>query len=173
MVVLASMKKRILIFCSFLAFIAMTMCQADAPMSTLGRALWGESAPDRIYFGMFTYHFDDHSRGKDNANNELVGVGYKGYFGGAFKNSYSKLTVAFGLQRSLLGSQLGASNWKYALGYRLGAMIGYDNHLCSYCGKLPAVPFIIPYADFSYRRVGAELQYAYILTSVSFFYRFG
>ena len=139
----------------------------------LFQSLIGRPDSSKFYLGMFTQHINPNSQKKDNNVNNIVGVNYNGLFLGGFSNSYGKLTVGFGMQRDWHESDIGQSHWHYALGYRLGAMIGYDNRLCHYCGDLPAVPFIIPYLHLSYKRVGVEVQYAYVLVSASFFYRFG
>lgn len=136
------------------------------------QAIIGQPDANKLYLGMFAWHFNPNSQRKDNNVNNLVGVIHNGLFLGGFSNSYGKFTVGFGAQRNWVERPIGMSNWRYALGYKAGAMVGYDNRLCKYCGDLPAVPFFLPYVHLSYRKVGAELQFAYVLASLSFFYRF-
>jgi hypothetical protein len=68
------------------------------------------------------------------------GIQYSGWFGGAFLNSYDRLSLIGGLEREWL--TLGTSVVDLGVGYRAGLLTGYDRQLFNLADKLPILPFV-------------------------------
>ncbi len=134
--------------------------------------LWGQPVDKQLYAGMWTYHTSASSRDKDNATNYGLGYAYQGYFAGVFKNSYYNWTVAAGVQRDIYRKSFATNTQQFKVGYRAGLMAGYDERLCSVCGKSPVLPYVVPYIDWQYHNIGIESQYAVILATIGFYYHF-
>ena len=105
----------------------------DARPSLLALA-WGHPEPSTLYLGMWTKHFHPGI-----TNNEMVAVNIRGYFAGTFLNSWHDRSYAAGVERSIHRGQLGGSS-AYSLGYRLGAISGYDSRLTSAAGGCTVNP---------------------------------
>ena len=101
-------------------------------------------------------------------NNEMVAVNVRGYFAGTFLNSWHERSYAAGVERSIRRGQLGGSGG-YSLGYRLGAINGYDSRLIKGAGATPVVPFLQILANGSYKRVGVQASYCWLVFTGGFF----
>ncbi len=181
MIINYTLIKRLITFCISSALSCLTAGYAQPtpsntiPDSQKQTTLWekikGQPTDNKVYLGMWTVHFNANSRDKDNSTNDLIEGSYHGYYVGAFKNSYYDWTYTAGLQRDTYKKIWSPQN-ELVVGYRAGAMIGYDNRLCHFCGDIPAVPYVIPYMAWQYKNIGVESQFAYILSTVAFYYNF-
>ncbi len=134
---------------------------------SLGAVLWGTPQHSAIYGGMWTRHL--HRPGID--NNQLAGIGYRGFFAGTFMNSYHRRSYAVGLERSVASGTLPGSG-AYSLGYRFGAIRGYDSRLLSVAGKVPVVPFAQAVGGVSWKGIGVEGTYCVRVVTAGLFVRF-
>jgi hypothetical protein len=126
---------------------------------------WGHPEPSTLYLGMWTKHFHPGV-----TNNEMVAVNIHGYFAGTFLNSWHDRSYAAGVERSVHRGQLGESG-AYSLGYRLGAINGYDSRLIKGAGATPVVPFLQIVANGSWKRVGVQASYCWLVVTGGFFVR--
>jgi len=126
---------------------------------------WGHPEPSTLYLGMWTKHFHPGI-----TNNAMVAVNFRGYFAGTFLNSWHERSYAAGIERSILRRQLGGSG-AYNLGYRVGAINGYDSRLIKGAGATPVVPFLQILANGSYKRVGVQASYCWLVFTGGFFVR--
>ena len=125
-------------------------------------ALWGRPFSDHLYLGMWTLHFQP---GDDQETmNNLVGLTYKGYFVGTFRNTHSDQVVAAGWHRALYKDKWGV--FDVEAGYRLGLMYGYTKFL----PRLAPLPQAV--IDIDYNGFGVELAWAGVVFSGGFYYRF-
>jgi len=140
--------------------------------STLERSnwvsmLWGSPQRSTMYAGMWTRHL--HHGGVD--NNRLGAITYRGYFAGTFINSYHRRSYAVGIERSVRTGVLG-SGTEYGVGYRVGAIHGYDSRLLPVAGKIPVVPFAQAVGDVSWKRLGVEGTFCVRVVTAGLFVRF-
>jgi hypothetical protein len=131
----------------------------------------GEPSANSVYFGMWSYHLRPGSQKAEDSRNDLLGVVYHGFFAGTLRNSFRHRSWALGIQRNWLSKPL-SPNINYSLGYRLGLVHGYDEHLMHLAGQVPFIPFAQIVSDLSYKNVGVELSYTGVVVSGGFFIRF-
>ena len=125
-------------------------------------ALWGRPFSDHLYLGMWTLHFQP---GDDQESvNNLLGLTYKGYFLGTFRNTHRDQVIAVGWHRALYKDKWGV--FDVEAGYRLGLMYGYTKFL----PKLAPLPQAV--IDIDYNGFGVELAWAGVVFSGGFYYRF-
>lgn len=122
----------------------------------------GHARRTRFYVGMWTSHVRYPGHGLD--TNSLIGVAYRGYFGGTFINSYGDRAVAAGIQRNITSPR--QSTIATALGYRAGLVTGYDERFLPIAARTPVIPFMQVVGSIDYSRLGVELAYAGLTTSV-------
>lgn len=139
---------------------------SNAERQTWAAVLWGTPQRSTIYPGMWTRHL--HHPGID--NNQLAAVTIRGYFAGTFINSYHRRSYAVGFERSLRSGTF-ASDLTYGVGYRLGAIRGYDSRLLPVAGRVPVVPFAQAVGDLSWKRVGVEGTFCVRVVTAGFFVR--
>lgn len=123
----------------------------------------GRREPTRLYFGMWTTHLKHD--GVSLQNNWVVGLTFRGFFGGTFLNSYGRRAFTAGIQRTILSAEprpIGAS-----LGYRLGVVSGYDGRFMAIARETPVLPFVQPFVMIDVNRVGVEIQYTFVIVSVA------
>ncbi len=133
----------------------------------------GTAFPNVIYAGMWTYHINAASREDDNSNNELLGFVYKSIFAGTFLNSYDHRSYAVGVQRNLYTHQfVNHPNWNYYVGYRAGAIYGYDSRLSHFAGESPIIPYASLMTSIRYKHFGWEVSYTGVVFSTSFYFAF-
>jgi hypothetical protein len=129
--------------------------------------IFGHAPDNEILLGMWTAHISGGTN-HDRAANNTVGLVYKSFFAATFTNTYSRQSVAAGLERMWVTQQIN-THTTLSLGYRLGLMYGYDKRLMRLAGQTPILPFAQLLADFSYRRVGLEISYTGIVISAGFY----
>jgi len=131
----------------------------------------GQTAPSamhpyqgvRIHIGMWSTHVFDISRGL--ANNWLVGVSWRGFYGGTFVNSFGNRSFAGGIYRTVIHGEDGPV--VPALGYRVGVVTGYDERFMPLAGKMPALPMVQVVGDLEMGRMGLELAWAGLVASMA------
>jgi hypothetical protein len=124
--------------------------------------------PTRIYVGMWTLHMKEPEDPVD--NNWLVGVVYRGFFGGTFLNSFGKRAYTAGIQRSLVS--LGEDRTRAWFGLRVGAVSGYDGRFMGVASKTPVLPIASAYIIVERDRLGIEMSYTFVVLSAAMTYRF-
>ena len=160
---IASARSRVLVLC--LGLLALdTGVAAAAP-----RLDDDPSVEDpRLYLGMWTAHVRSMFGAVD--SNQLVGVGFRGFYGGTFINSYGSRSVAAGIQRTLLSTP--SRTTTPSLGYRLGLVTGYDERFMGIAGRLPALPMAQIVGRLDRGKIGAELAYSGLAVSLALSGRF-
>jgi len=126
---------------------------------------WGTPEPSTLYLGMWTKHFHPGI-----TDNQLVAVNIHGYFVGTFLNSWHDRSYAAGVERSVHHGSMGEKG-TFSLGYRLGAINGYDSRLIRGAGSTPVVPFLQIIGNASYKRVGVQASYCWLVFTGGFFVR--
>src|SRR6476620_11914468 len=126
---------------------------------------WGTPEACALYLGMWTKHFHPGI-----TNNQLVAVNIHGYFVGTFLNSWHDRSYAAGVERSVRHGPMGEAG-TYSLGYRLGAINGYDSRLIRGAGSTPVVPFVQVIGNASWKRVGVQGSYCWLVFTGGFFVR--
>ncbi len=109
----------------------------------------GERGDDSILLGMFSHHTSDNSH---NETHNLLGIDYKGYSIGTFKNSYSDQSVYGCIHRKIYEYKL-AKNIKFDIKYKFGAIYGYDDHYPNIAG---ITPIIMPMFGLTLWNVGMD-----------------
>jgi hypothetical protein len=123
----------------------------------------------RLYVGMWTTHLAHVSRGLE--ANWLLGVGWRGYFGGTFVNSFGGRGFALAIERSVVRADEGRV--VRGLGYRLGLVTGYDERLVGLAGLTPVLPAFQLTGDVAVGRTGLELAWTGKVATMSPFMRVG
>ncbi|WP_263081241.1 hypothetical protein [Endozoicomonas sp. Mp262] len=147
----------------------------DEPVDSEGwlQKFWGTPASNRLYLGMWTYHFQKEKKkeGKGKGqdwNNQLLAFSYNGYYGGTFINTHSDRVVTLGVQRSWVQTSYGEA--QVELGYRLGMMYGYTKYLTLFNTRF--FPLFQVITDIDYKGLGIELSWAGVVATVGFSIRF-
>ena len=108
--------------------------------------------------GMFSYHFDPTLLRYGNWDNFLVGYTTEHFYFGGFRNSFDDWTIGVGLQRFFYRYDL-APKTRIKAGYRVGILYGYDQRLIGFAKRFKTVPFLLPFVEVQYHKVGLELTY--------------
>jgi hypothetical protein len=124
--------------------------------------------PTRLYLGMWTKHLKDRDRPID--SNWLVGVSFRGIYGGTFRNSFGRRAYAAGLQRTFATASRGP--FEGSLGFRVGLVSGYDGRFMRIARDVPVLPMAQVFVNLDYHRVGVEVSYTILVTSLAMSYRF-
>jgi len=164
---------RILLLLAFLAAAVPAAAGPDDDQNPAGadsspgllKMAWGTPEPSTLYLGMWTKHFHPGM-----TNNELVAVNFHGYFAGTFLNSWHDRSYAAGVERSVHHGSMGKAG-AYSVGYRLGAINGYDSRLIRGAGSTPVVPFVQVIGNASWKRVGVQGSYCWLVVTGGFFVR--
>lgn len=122
----------------------------------------------RIYVGMWSTHIRDLSRGL--RNNWLVGLGWRGFYGGTFINSFSNRSFTLGVQRTVARGKEAAV--VPSLGYRFGVVSGYDERFMSIASKMPVLPLGQLLGGLEAGRTGVELGWAGLVATLGPSFRF-
>jgi len=164
---------RILLLLTFLAAAVPAAAGPDDDQDAAGappshgllKMAWGTPEPSTLYLGMWTKHF--HPGFTDN---QLVAVNFHGYFAGTFLNSWHDRSFAAGVERSVHQGSVGDAG-AYSVGYRLGVINGYDSRLIRGAGSTPVVPFAQVIGNASWKRVGVQGSYCWLVVTGGFFVR--
>jgi len=112
----------------------------------------GKPTNSAVLGGMWSMHTSNH---KDElcGENNLLGIDYKGYSIGTFKNSYRNQSVFAGLSRTVYTLRI-AKSLNVDFKYRVGAIYGYKD---KYPNVLGVSPLAYPLIGFNYKRIGTDL----------------
>lgn len=128
----------------------------------------GSSSRLRIYVGMWSTHFRDLSRGM--SNNWLVGLGWRGWYGGTFVNSFGNRSFAAGIQRTVARGNHGAVVPSF--GYRVGVVSGYDERFMPLASWIPVLPMAQLLGSLETGRAGLDLGWAGLAATIGPHFRF-
>lgn len=128
----------------------------------------GSSSRLRIYVGMWSTHIRDLGRGI--SNNWLVGLGWRGLYGGTFVNSYGNRSFTAGIQRTVARGEHNAV--VPSLGYRLGVVSGYDERFMSIASWAPVLPMAQLLGSLEAGRTGLDLGWAGLVATMGPHFRF-
>jgi hypothetical protein len=134
---------------------------AAAPGSTHGwLGILGRESERRRVIPAFwrTHPFDQ--RFPELAYTRGVGVQASGWLGGAFLNSYDRLSLVAGVERAWAEGGVGRSA-RMGVGYRAGLLTGYDERLASWADETPVLPFFGVLAWAQVGRVSVDAFYVY------------
>lgn len=128
----------------------------------------GKNAPNCVYLGMWTYHFDPRWRGRnDNWLNNAFGIQYDGVFLTTLVNSHYNRCITFGVTKDWIGYHP-FDDTRISFGYRLGGIYGYGKELNKYAEMCPIMPIYQLCAQLQYKRARLEFSYFRSLLSLYF-----
>lgn len=122
----------------------------------------------RVYVGMWSTHLRDFSRGL--RNNWLVGLGWRGLYGGTFVNSFGNRSFTAGIQQTVARGE--DATVVPSLGYRLGVVSGYDERFMSIASWAPVLPMAQLLGGLESGRTGLELGWAGLVATLGPHFRF-
>lgn len=122
----------------------------------------------RIYVGLWSTHFRDLARGP--RQNWLVGLGWRGFYGGTFVNSFGNRSFTAGIQRTVARGEDDAI--VPSLSYRLGVVSGYDERFMAIASRLPVLPLGQLLGGVEAGRAGVELGLAPLVATLGPNFRF-
>lgn len=134
---------------------------ADASAGTRSPAV-------RLYVGMWSTHLRDFSRGL--RNNWLVGLGWRGLYGGTFVNSFGNRSFTVGIQQTVARGD--DATVIPSFGYRLGVVSGYDERFMSIASWAPVLPMAQVLGGLESGRTGLELGWAGLVATLGPHFRF-
>ena len=114
-------------------------------------AIKGEKAHNALLFEMFTLHVNPDSLKTRNWHQKMLAIQYEGIFAGTFINSFYNRTYTLGLARKVYHTQSDSKHWGLDVGYRIGALYGYEPGQAPLSSGSPVIPFIQAFAAISYR----------------------
>ena len=127
------------------------------------------SSQTHIYFGLWTTHLNANRLHID-SNNVMVGVTRGPIFVTTFVNSFGKRAYAAGFQHAVLSGSRGTA--AASLGFRLGAISGYDERFLSFAKDTPVLPMFSVYTLVEERHLGLELSWTMVVLSAALCIRF-
>jgi len=142
--------------------------------ASLNHAAFQSPAPKppsqtHIYFGLWTTHLNA-DRLHIDSNNPMVGISHGPVFATTFVNSFGKRAYAAGFQHDVLSGNRG--NAAAALGFRLGAISGYDERFLKFAADTPVLPMFSVYSRLEERHLGVELSWTMVVASAAICFRF-
>lgn len=123
--------------------------------------------PNALYLGQLTFHLRPESQGKNNANNQLIGLVYKGIFFARFDNSFHEPSHILGLQRQWAQYAFRGTPLDYSFGYRVGIIEGYDERTLAEGGNWPVIPFASLLTQIRYGKLALEFSYTGVIISAA------
>jgi hypothetical protein len=122
-----------------------------------------------IYVGLWTTHLNADRRHID-SNNPMVAITHGPVFATTFVNSFGKRAYAAGFQHDVLSANRGSA--AASLGFRLGAISGYDERFLSFAKDTPVLPMFSVYTRVEERHLGVELSWTMVVLSAALCVRF-
>lgn len=122
----------------------------------------------RLYLGMWTTHLNANKPAID--PNWLVAVSNGHVFGGTFTNSFGRRAFTAGFQQQV--ARIGRGPLRDSVGFRIGAVSGYDERFMKLAKNAPVLPMLQVYNLFEVGRLGTELTVTWVVASVAFAIRF-
>ena len=126
------------------------------------------SSQMRVYLGMWSTHVRDIKRGL--SNNWLVGVGWRGWYGGTFVNSFGNRSFTAGIQRTVARGEENAIVPFFQ--YRVGVVSGYDERFMALASRVPILPMGQLLGGLETDRAGVELGWAGLVATLGPHLRF-
>jgi hypothetical protein len=122
-----------------------------------------------IYFGLWSTHLNaDHLH--IDSNNIMAGVTHGPVFATTFVNSFGKRAYAAGFQRAVVSGTRGS--YAASLGFRLGAISGYDERFWKFAKVTPVLPMFSVYSLFEERHLGVEVSWTMVVASAALCFKF-
>jgi hypothetical protein len=115
----------------------------------------------RLYFAMGTLHLRQLDEGVENS--WLLAASWRRLYAATFVNSFGERSYSAGVEGQFVGWALGGA--ALGLGYRVGAVTGYDERFIALAGQLPVLPLVQSRVTLDARRFGLELSYSGIIAS--------
>ena len=122
-----------------------------------------------LYFGLWTTHLNAERLHVD-SNNVMLGVTRGPVFVTTFVNSFGKRAYAAGVQHTLLARRRGTAS--ASLGFRLGAISGYDERFLRFAKNTPVLPMFSVYSLVEEKHLGVEVSWTMVVASVGLCVRF-
>lgn len=127
------------------------------------------SSQTHIYVGLWTTHLNA-KRLHIDSNNPMIGITKGPVFATTFVNSFGKRAYAAGFQHAVLASSRG--NAAASLGFRLGAISGYDERFLKFAADTPVLPMFSVYTLIEERHLGVELSWTMVVASAALCFKF-
>lgn len=140
----------------------------SAAAQDAGASARTRSSAVRLYVGMWSTHLRDFSRGL--RNNWLVGLGWRGLYGGTFVNSFGNRSFTAGIQQTVARGE--DATVIPSLGYRLGVVSGYDERFMSIASWAPVLPMAQVLGGLESGRTGLEVGWAGLVATLGPHFRF-
>jgi len=150
-------------------FLSALLVSAPPSAPTLTAPPAHASRQARVYFGMWSTHLNADRLHVD-SNNVMAAVTYGPVFATTFVNSFGKRAYAAGFQRDLVSGTRGSA--AAALGFRLGAISGYDERFWKFAKDTPVLPMFSVYSRFEEKHLGVELSWTMVVASAAVSFRF-
>ena len=130
------------------------------------RRFWGKPFLNRLYLGMWSLHFSSEKHHQN--NNQLLGINWKGFYGGTFINSHDGRVYSGGWQRAMYRNHW--QEFTVEAGYRLGLMYCPER----YYGVMDSrvFPLFQVVADVDFKQFGVQFSWAGVVATAGLFYRF-
>jgi hypothetical protein len=122
-----------------------------------------------LYFGLWSTHLNA-DRLHIDSNNVMVGITHGPVFATTFVNSFGKRAYAAGFQHAVLSGTRG--NASASLGFRLGAISGYDERFLSFAKDTPVLPMFSVYSLFEEKHLGVEVSWTMVVASAAVCFKF-
>lgn len=126
----------------------------------LWKTIKGEPVGDALLLGMQSYHTCED--GALNGTNNLVGIEYKGYTAGTFKNSFRNQSAFAGVAREIYSKSL-SKDTTINFQYKLGGVYGYGNKYPNIAG---VSPLLFPVIGVDYKKAGFDITVIPSLTPI-------
>lgn len=126
--------------------------------------LWSWRTPhDRIVAGMITTHL--YELDETPANNQALGVVYKGVVGATFITTHGPRGFVLALERAWLEGRLGPT--RTMLGFRAGFVYGYDERLFGLAEHAPILPYAQPMFLIRAGPLSLDFTYTWVVVSLT------
>lgn len=122
-----------------------------------------------LYVGMWSTHLNANRLHID-SNNLMLGLTHGPVFATTFVNSFGNRAYAAGFQHAVVSGTSGAAS--ASLGFRIGAISGYDERFLSFAKDTPVLPMVSAYSLFERKRLGVEVSWTLVVASAAVCIRF-
>ena len=122
-----------------------------------------------LYVGLWTTHLNAKRRHID-SNNPMFAITRGPIFATTFVNSFGKRAYAAGFQHAIASATRGSAS--ASLGFRLGAISGYDERFLKFAADTPVLPMFSVYSLFEERHLGVEVSWTMVVASAALSIKF-
>jgi hypothetical protein len=141
-----------------------SVVQTEQPTRGPWWTLWSWRTPhDRVVAGMITTHLYELDEAP--ADNQAVGVIYKGVVGATFITTHGPRGFVLALERAWLEGRLGPT--RTMLGFRAGLVYGYDQRLFGLAEHTPILPYAQPMFLLRAGPVSLDFTYTWVVVSLT------